>query len=174
MAEVLPILRGELPLPAPFRQSDKFSGTILSRHGIVRSRTQTMEFFNISHHAGFGKKSLMACPDIVCPETMRKSFYHSCPCSDSWLEPFLVITSEEIHHHSSMNSSFISRVVLLVEVHGAERRRGSHIFYTIDSQIEARLTALRNGMPSFVPTKNSGINFRYRLNRPQGHSSDKN
>jgi hypothetical protein len=51
------------------------------------------------------------------------------------------------------------------------RRRGSHIFYTIGSQMAVRLSALRAGRPPFTPKKIPGTHFCQRLSRSQGHSA---
>jgi hypothetical protein len=51
------------------------------------------------------------------------------------------------------------------------RRRGFHIFWTIDSQMAVRLSALRADRPPFTPRKIPGTHFCYRLSRPQGHSA---
>jgi hypothetical protein len=50
------------------------------------------------------------------------------------------------------------------------RRRGSHIFQTIVSQIAVKLSALRAGRP-LTPRKILGTHFFQRLSRPQGHSA---
>jgi hypothetical protein len=49
------------------------------------------------------------------------------------------------------------------------RRRGSHIFQTIGSQMAVR-SALRADRP-LPPRKIPGTHFCQRLSRPQGHSS---
>jgi hypothetical protein len=50
------------------------------------------------------------------------------------------------------------------------RRRASHIFYTIDSQMAVRLSALRTGR-TFAPRKIPGTYFCKILSGPQGHSA---
>jgi hypothetical protein len=54
-----------------------------------------------------------------------------------------------------------------MEAHRILRRRGSYIFYIIDSQMAARLSAL----PSFTARKFPSTYFCYRLSRPQDHSA---
>jgi hypothetical protein len=43
-----------------------------------------------------------------------------------------------------------------VEAHGVGRRRSSHIFKTVDSQMAVRLSAIRVGLLSFTPNNISG------------------
>jgi hypothetical protein len=50
------------------------------------------------------------------------------------------------------------------------RPRGSHIFYTIGSQMAVRFAALRAGRP-LLPREIPGTHFCWRLSRPQGHSA---
>jgi hypothetical protein len=46
-----------------------------------------------------------------------------------------------------------------MEAHRVVRRRGSHIFYTIGSQMAVRLSALRADLPPFNPRKILGTHF---------------
>jgi hypothetical protein len=55
-------------------------------------------------------------------------------------------------------------------VHNVVRRRGSHIFQTIGSQIAVRLSDLRTGRP-LTPRKIPGTHFCYRLSQTHGHSA---
>jgi hypothetical protein len=53
---------------------------------------------------------------------------------------------------------------------GIVRRPGSHISYTIGSEMAVRLSALRAGEPS-PPSKIPSTDFGKRLSRPQGDSA---
>jgi hypothetical protein len=57
-----------------------------------------------------------------------------------------------------------------MEAHGVVGRRGSHIFYTIGSQMAVRLSALRTGHP-LLPGKIPGTHFCYRASRTPGFSA---
>jgi hypothetical protein len=57
-----------------------------------------------------------------------------------------------------------------VKAHRLVRRRGSHIIYTITSQMAVMLPALRAGSP-LPPRKIPGTHFCLRLSIPQGHSA---
>jgi hypothetical protein len=55
---------------------------------------------------------------------------------------------------------------LAVKTHTIVRRRGFHIFYTVDSQMAVRLPALRPGSP--LPFMNiTGTHFCQRLSDPR-------
>jgi hypothetical protein len=56
-----------------------------------------------------------------------------------------------------------------MKAHRAVRRRGSHIFYTIGSQMVVRLSALHADHP-LAPRKIPGTHFCQRPSWPQGHS----
>jgi hypothetical protein len=58
-----------------------------------------------------------------------------------------------------------------METHRVVRRRASHIFYTIGSQMAGEVVSLTR-RPPFTPTKIPGIHFCYRLSRPQVYSAD--
>jgi hypothetical protein len=58
-----------------------------------------------------------------------------------------------------------------VEARSVVRCPGFHIFYTIGSQMAVSLSALRADR-ALLPRTFSGINFCYRLSKPQGHSAD--
>jgi predicted RNA binding protein YcfA (HicA-like mRNA interferase family) len=62
------------------------------------------------------------------------------------------------------------KVKLSMKAHRVMRHRGSHIFYTIGSQMEVRLSPLHAGRP-LQPRKIPGTNFCLRPSRPQGHSA---
>jgi hypothetical protein len=57
-----------------------------------------------------------------------------------------------------------------MEVHKVVRRRGSHIFWTIGSEMAVRLSSSRAGRP-LPPRKISSTNFCQRLSRNQGLSA---
>jgi hypothetical protein len=46
-----------------------------------------------------------------------------------------------------------------VEAHMVVRRRGSHIYYTVGSQMAVRLSALRAGRPPFTPQEDFWYSF---------------
>jgi hypothetical protein len=49
--------------------------------------------------------------------------------------------------------------LLAVEAHRVVRRRGSHILWTVGSQMAVRLSALRACWPPFTPRKIPGTHF---------------
>jgi hypothetical protein len=57
-----------------------------------------------------------------------------------------------------------------MEFHKVVRRRGSHIFWRIGSQIAVRLSALSTGI-FLCASKTSGSHLCSRLNKLQGHSA---
>jgi hypothetical protein len=61
-------------------------------------------------------------------------------------------------------------IPVTVKAHGVVKRRGSHIFYLIGSQMVVRLSTLRTGRP-LHPRKIPGAHFCERLSRPQGHNA---
>jgi hypothetical protein len=46
-----------------------------------------------------------------------------------------------------------------MEAHRVVKRRGPHIFWTIDSHMTARLSALRASRPPFTPQEDSWYSF---------------